>query len=57
MPVKKCKLPPYVVANPRLWFIMVEAAFTVHKVVKDEEHLALLLSVLSKLKSSISHLF
>ena len=44
MPVDKCKLPAYTPDNPRLWFVLVEAAFVLHKVTKSEEQTALVLS-------------
>ena len=57
MPVEKCKLPAYLPADPLLWFRAVEANFTVHKVLKDEEKSALVIAALpEKQLQSVGHL-
>ena len=57
MPVEKCKLPAYLPSDPLLWFRAVEANFTVHKVLKDEERSALVIAALpEKQLQSVGHL-
>jgi hypothetical protein len=44
--LSKCKLPEFTPDSPHSWFNVVESLFIIHKVVKEEERFALVLSSL-----------